>query len=282
MNCRNNQSTNALAPTVEPHNRPSTRGTLGLGTCLIAVLLAFVATACGQNTASTQSSPAPQGLELPTYSPDEDIVGHLGYTASYNHTTLCPDWVAWELTAEEADGLNDGQFSFSRDPDVAFPKASREDYSHSGWDKGHMAPRADMRWSCQALEESYYFTNICPQDHTMNSQAWRKIEELTRRLAQRHGQVWIVCGPIFDTVQAPTTIGEARVWVPTAFYKALAISTADGYQTVGFVVENTPQDGSPRRYAVSVDSVEALVGRNLFPTLPEAAEAQYNWNTWNR
>ena len=89
---------------------------------------------------------AVDGLELPAYGEDEDVIVHLGYTASYNHQTLVSDWVAWELTAEEVDDTNEGQYSFSRDPDVRFPKASREDYSRSGWDKGHMAPRADMKW----------------------------------------------------------------------------------------------------------------------------------------
>ena len=228
--------------------------------------------------AQAVATKAPAGLELPSYTDDEDIIVHLGYTASYNHVSLCPDWVAWELTAEEANGQNDGQYSFSRDPDVRFPKASREDYSRSGFDKEHMARRADMRWNCQALEESYYFTNICPQDHEMNSQAWRKIEELTRRLAKRYGSVFIVCGPIFGG-DNPRKIGG--VSVPNAFFKALAVSTADGYRTVGFLVDNNPQSFSPRHYAVSVDSVEAVVGRNLFPLVDEEAEAVFDWKNWN-
>ena len=217
--------------------------------------------------------------ELPQYADTEDIVRHLGYTASYNHTTLIPNWVAWELTREEADGELDGQYSFGRDPDVAFPKASREDYSNSGWDKGHMAPRADMKWSRKALEESYYFTNICPQDHDMNSQAWRKIEELTRRLSRHYGAVYVVCGPMFDSVQH-RHIGPACVHVPDRFFKALAINTEGGWQTVGFIVENNWQDRSPRSYAVAVDSIEEAIGRDLFPQLPEEAEQVYNWNIW--
>lgn len=232
-------------------------------------------------TVVAQADPTVVGLELPDYAETEDLVRHLGYTASYNHTTLCPDWVAWELTYEEAQGENDGQYSFSWDPAVAWPKASREDYSNSGWDKGHMAPRADMKWSCQALEESYYFTNICPQDHTMNSGTWRKIEELTRRQANRYGRVWVVCGPVYDSQAAPETIGKGGVRVPSAFFKALAIGTPDGgFATVGFLVDNTPQTRAPQRYAVSVDSVETVVGRNLFPSIPEEAEAEYNWNIW--
>ena len=221
------------------------------------------------------------GLEIPEFGEGEDIVHHEGYTAGYNHATLVPDWVAWELTKEESNGRQEGQYSFGRDPDVAFPKASREDYSNSGWDKGHMAPRADMKWSAKALEESYYFTNICPQDHDMNSGAWRKIEELTRRVARQHGVVWVVCGPIFND-HRHGSIGKAGVQVPDAFFKALAVSMDNVVHTVGFIVENTPQDYSPHHYAVSVDSVETAIGRNLFPTLPEEAEKAYNWNIWNK
>lgn len=225
------------------------------------------------------AGPDGEGLEIPAYDSTEDVVRHIGYTASYNHTTLCPDWVAWELTAEEVCDTYNFQCSFSRDPDVAFPKASREDYSSSGWDKGHMAPRADMKWSAQALEESYYFTNICPQDHSMNAGAWRKIEELTRRQAQRYGRVYVVCGPIYSIGQYGT-IGNAAVRVPDAFFKALAVQTEEGFSTVGFLVENNRQEGSTRSYAVTVDSVESVIGRDLFPSLPDDAESTFNWNDW--
>ncbi len=218
-------------------------------------------------------------VELPQYSPDEDIVEHMGYTASYNHTTLCPDWVAWELTAEECRGTNEQGRQFSRDPDIEFPKASREDYSNSGWDKGHMAPHAEMKWSLQAMAESDYFTNICPQDKVMNAQAWRKIEDLTRRLALRHGAVYVICGPVYDSVEH-RHIGPACVHVPDRFFKALAVRGGEGFNAVGFLVENNRQTGSPRSYAVTVDSVEAVVGRNLFPQLPEAVEAAFDWNDW--
>ena len=239
-----------------------------------ALLLATCASVGTQRVVS-----ATEGVELPAYDVSEDIVVHVGYTASYNHTTLLPNWVAWELTAEEVTDAYDFQCSFSRDPDVQFPKASREDYSYSGWDKGHMAPRADMKWSGQALEESYYFTNICPQDHAMNSGSWRKVEELTRRLAKHYGAVYVVCGPVVGSGRYGT-IGKSGVQVPDAFFKALAVNTSDGYRTVAFLMENSPQDGSPRRYAVTVDSVESVIGLNLFPSLPEETEAVYDWNYW--
>ena len=248
---------------------------------MLTAVVVLVGCGHGQAGRVFAQSAATEGIELPAYTAYEDIIVHQGYTASYNHTTLCPDWVAWELTAEEADGQLDGQYSFSRDPDVEFPKASREDYSNSGWDKGHMAPRADMKWSYKALEESYYFTNICPQDHEMNSQAWRKIEELTRRMARRHDVVQVVCGPIYDSSEH-RHIGPAGVHVPDRFFKALAVKVGDEWQTVAFIVSNNRQNGSPRSYAVTVDAVEAVVGRDLFPTLPEEAEGSFDWRFWNR
>lgn len=216
-------------------------------------------------------------FEVPEYAEGEDIVRHLGYTASYNHTTLVPDWVAWELTKGEANAELYDKFSFSRDPYVLEPKACREDYSHSGWDKGHMAPRADMRWNLQALEESYYFTNICPQNHEMNAGTWRRIEELTRWMATAHDVVYVVCGPLF-TDHRHGTIGN--VSVPDAFFKALVVSTAKETQTIGFIVDNSPQTRSPRHYAVSIDSVETLIGRNLFPRLDEEYEKTFDYKFW--
>ena len=246
---------------------------------MLSILLSLLLAACGQQAGRMAVADDTLHIELPAYDTTEDIVVHLGYTASYNHTTLLPNWVAWQLTAEELAGAYEQGRKFSRDPDVAFPKASREDYSNSGWDKGHMAPHADMKWSRQAMAESDYFTNVCPQDRTMNAGAWRKIEELTRRVAKHYGAVYVVCGPLVGTGRYGT-IGQAAVQVPDAFFKALAVSTSEGYATVAFVVDNNPQDGSPRSYAVSVDSVEALIGRNLFPSLSEEVESTFDWNIW--
>ena len=136
-----------------------------------------------------------------------------------------------------------------------------------------------MKWSEKALEESYYLTNICPQDHEMNSGAWRKIEELTRRAARRHGNVYIVCGPVPDS-DSSNSIGPAKVSVPGLFFKALAINNDGCWHTVGFIVQNTPQTKSPHSYAVTVDSVETLIGRDLFPALPEESESIVNWHLW--
>ena len=76
------------------------------------------------------------------------------------------------------------------------------------------------------------------------------------------------------------SIGDARVQVPDAFFKALAVHTENGFSAVGFVVDNSNQTRAPQQYAVCVDSVETLIGRNLFPAIGEEAEREYDWNVW--
>lgn len=51
-----------------------------------------------------------------------------------------------------------------------------------------MAPRADMKWSVHVFEESYYLSNICPQNHDLNAGDWLKTENLARRMAEKYGE----------------------------------------------------------------------------------------------
>lgn len=226
-----------------------------------------------------------KGLEIPSYAADEDIYVYSGYASSYSHTTLCPNWVAYRMTSGDVAGQFRKNYPFSRDPRVKGRQASREDYSHSGYDKGHMAPRADMKWSKQAYYETFFFTNVCPQAHKMNSGCWRQLEQMCRRVAKHYGTLYVVTGPIFDSLH-PKTIGRAKVHVPDRFFKALLAPDGDGYHAIAFVMENTEATQAVRASAIPVDSLEQMLRRDLFPALEEKwqrkAEACYDWDDWRQ
>ena len=92
----------------------------------------------------------------------EQIIRHSGYTVSYNKDLKIPNWVSYELTREETKGKEKRGNRFIADPLVTGPIATNADYTRSGYDKGHMAPAADMKWSPEAMKESFYFSNMCP------------------------------------------------------------------------------------------------------------------------
>ena len=170
----------------------------------------------------------------------------------------------------------DGNFSrtdkFLPDPLVEGDPVVTQDYSGSGYDRGHMAPAADMKWSEQAMKESFYMTNMCPQNHNNNAGDWKDLEELVRDIARKYGNTYICVGPIVS--DASVTIGKTRkIVVPQAFYKVLLRQKSDGtWTSIGFVMPNEAGNRPMMSYMVSVNDVESMTGIDFFPNLPDTVE----------
>lgn len=199
------------------------------------------------------------------------VIERTGYTLSYNADYKTPQWVAWELTQQETQGEEGRTDKFIPDPDVRGAKAYTKDYTNSGYDRGHMAPAADMKWSRKAMEESFYLSNICPQNPNLNRGDWNDLEEKSRQWARRFGKIYIACGPIYDN-KSPKRIGNNKIGVPDAFYKVILINDQRNPQAIGFIFENRAGHQPLKKYIVTVDSVEKRTGIDFFPTLPDEIE----------
>lgn len=231
----------------------------------------------------TEVTLSADALELPSYTSTATIVNHNAYTASYNRETLIPDWVAYELTSEETQGdLTREGIEFKMDPDLRKGKqAMREDYSNSGWTKGHMMPAADANTQSSTLAETFYFTNICPQDETLNAGDWQFLEKRVRSMARKYGKVWVVTGPLVGR-NIYGTIGDRNVTVPDAFFKALLIQKTGGkkgvspddggYSAIAFVMGNDDARYYLKNCAMSVNDLEEMTGIDFFPALPDEVE----------
>lgn len=224
-----------------------------------------------QPSAATNKSNG--SLEIPTMqsSTGGQILKRKGYTLSYNADYKTPQWVAWELTKKETKGKEGRTDKFLPDPDVRGAKAYTNDYTKSGYDRGHMAPAADMKWSKQAMEESFYLSNICPQNPNLNRGDWNDLEEKSRQWAKKHGVIYVACGPIYDT-KRPKRIGNNKVAVPDAFYKVVLINAKKNPQAIGFIFPNKAGHKPLKKYIVSVDSVEKRTNIDFFPALPDEIE----------
>jgi endonuclease G len=212
-------------------------------------------------------------MEIPVM-PEEkqgQIIQRTGYTLAYDAKNKTPQWVAWELTDKETRGKEERTNDFQPDPEVIGTKVATYDYSGSGYDRGHMAPAGDMKWSKQAMQESFYMTNICPQDHNLNTEDWNDLEMKSREWARRYGKVHIVCGPIYKGIRNEY-IGEHRVKVPDAFFKVILIDDARKSYALGFLFENKAGERPLKEYLVSVDEIERITGMDFFSVLPDNLE----------
>lgn len=201
----------------------------------------------------------------------EQILKRTGYVASYNKTTLLPNWVAWHLTAERTEGsAKRSGVDFAEDTEVPEPRATDWDYYNSGYDRGHMCPAADNKWSKKAMEESFLFTNMCPQNGNLNRGDWNEMEMACRKWAKKYGDLYIVCGPILYKGKHKT-IGKNKLVVPEAFFKVV-LRTGDNPQAIGFIYKNTSGNRPKDSYVNTVDEVERITGIDFFPSLPDDVE----------
>lgn len=222
-------------------------------------------------------------LEIPSMPKGKQgqVIQRTGYTLAYDKKTKTPQWVAWELTKEETKGNHERTDKFLPDPNVEGAKVVTTDYTGSGYDRGHMAPAGDMKWSKKAMEESFYMSNICPQIHHLNTGDWNELEANTRKWARRYGSVYVTCGPIYNGSRRTQYIGKNRVKVPDAFFKVILIQSPKKTCALGFFFENEAGQRPLNEYLVSIDYLEQTTGIDFFPSLPDELENTLEAETHN-
>jgi endonuclease G len=203
--------------------------------------------------------------------PTSDLC-RISYRVQYFDACKAPLTSSELLLKENIDSGSEPRHPFLEDPQV--PLESRgllKDYVHSGYDKGHLSPAGDMRDSSAAMSQSFYLSNMVPQAPKMNRGIWRSIEMRTRRIAELHGELYVITGAIFDA--NPPRIGSG-ICVPTYMYKVL-IDKAQG-KSMAYLVPNTNEAGekSISSYFVSVAQLEQVTGINFTPELDPASAAK--------
>lgn len=224
-------------------------------------------------------------LEIPAKLKDrsERILKRTNYTVSFNRNWNLPNWVAWELNKNETKGKNNRSEEFTTDPDLA--KANQVesyDYSGSGYDRGHMCPAGDNHYDAKAMSESFYMSNVCPQNHELNAGKWNDLEIACRKWANRHGQVFIVCGPIIDKRKGKTIGKDHEVIIPEKFFKVILITNTKPVRAIGYIFENNGSDRPYKTY--TIDEIEKITGMDFFPNLPDniedLVESRYDAQDW--
>ena len=212
------------------------------------------------------------------------VVERIGYALGYNEDWRIAEWVCYRLTRDEALSNVCGRATaFVKDPAITNNFSRASDYARSGYDKGHLAPAADMQWSRTAMTDSFYMSNMTPQLPMFNRGIWKQLETWVRGVAVVETNIFIVTGPIVTSNDLAHTIGANRVVVPSAFYKVILDETPPR-KMIGFLMPNGGSGEALEHFAVSVDEVEDAAGLDFFKVLPdedeEDLERMFDFTEW--
>lgn len=242
------------------------------------IFLLFFLTVCF--TLNAQDHPLLQydTLEQPlcTGSIDHELRYFKHYSLCYREFYEQCEWAAYELTKEELIKNTNRTNTFKTDPLIRTGSASLEDYRGSGYDRGHIAPAADFMFDIDAMKDTFYMSNMSPQDPSVNRGIWASLEEEGRSWAQVYGRVYIVTGPILEKNDYKI-IGINKVSVPEFYYKILLspIILQDGTYAVmaaAYCIPNTKTDKRFLDYICSINDIEARTGIDFFFKLDDELE----------
>jgi endonuclease G, mitochondrial len=213
-----------------------------------------------------------------------EIVNHIAYDLGYSEEHEQAAWVSYALTKKEVQTkVTKRTNNFRFDGLVLTGSAALSDYKGSGYDRGHLAPAADMAWSNQAMSESFFLSNMSPQIIGFNRGIWKKLESQVRNWAIDNSIIYVVTGPIFD--ENIGSIGVNEVTIPGFYYKVILDYLGPEKKAIGLILRHQSSKEFLESFAVTVDRVEVLTGIDFFADLPdnieEELESKIDISKWN-
>lgn len=185
------------------------------------------------------------------------------FAVMYSGVTRTPIWVAEHLTRQRIAAAKQLVRDDNFHEETRLPTEVRSllsDYTHTGYDRGHLAPNADMATS-NAQYDSFSLANIAPQTPENNRKTWVKIESQTRNLTNKYGSSYVVTGVAYLTPEVKRL--KNRVLVPSHFFKAVYLPSQN--QATVFI---SPNDDSDTVEKISLSTLKKRTGVDAFPSLP--------------
>lgn len=257
---------------------------------LIAAVIFEICSFSGQADDISVASPGnngPEAAELMKVIMPKNVKSQIkeyeGFTTSFNSETRNPNYSAWELLESETEGAARRSNKFWQDADLS-GCPDKTDYSGSGYDRGHLCPAADQKWTPKAMLDCFSMANMCPQWPSLNSGAWNTLEQKCRSWAKRDSALIIVAGPIFERSNKKY-LNRSDIRIPDAFFKVILAPYLKEPRAIGFIYPNYTSPGNMNNYAMSIDDVEKETGYDFFSALPDALEnrleSNFNLKEWN-
>lgn len=222
-----------------------------------------------------------------------EIIEHSGMVIGFDCDYKMASWVFHVLTPDVSFGSVSRSNDFRTDENVTcgssqeadyFLRKEREDgtfeYDGFGYDRGHLAPSADFRWSASALSESYYYSNMTPQHPDFNRESWASLEGLLRKIVDQEKKAfYVITGPVLRDDLPVVERSVDKLKIPELHYKIIVDASSEAPRGMAFLMPNKRCDARLNSYVVSIDSIEKLTGIDFFPDMDEQLEIKIEENS---
>lgn len=228
---------------------------------------------------------------LPKLEPNETLIEHSAMSLVYSEEHEQAKWVAHIIMPEVTEGKAGRSNDFRPDDKIKTGAAVEEDYFLTrtlddgtieydgfGYDRGHLAPSADFRWSSKALSESYLYSNMSPQLPEFNREGWGELENMMRGYIYHNPKtmLYVVTGPVLEEGLPVIEQSINKVSIPKQFFKVVV--DLDNERAIGFILPNQRLSYPIETFAKSIDEIEELTGLDFFHELDDALESKLESN----
>ncbi len=222
----------------------------------------------------------------PTSKSSLELKDYKGFVIGFDCEYKLASWTFHLLNTDVSFGSNSRTNDFRIDSSFSCGTANDRDYFKKnnsedgtpqlkgfGFDRGHLVPSADLKWSKAAMSETYYYSNITPQKPDFNRESWAQLESLIRRIADNEKKtLYVITGPILTKELEVNKESENNLKIPNLHYKIVADLSAENQRGIAFLMQNKKCDTKLSNYVVTIDSIEQLTGLNFFPFIHDSLE----------
>ncbi len=224
---------------------------------------------------------------------DESIVRN--YSICFDPANRAALWVAFpyhEIYNGDSSRTDDWGFDplISEELQAAID-SSYASYNGKDYDRGHQISSGDRLASDELNSQTFYYSNMTPQNSSLNRGQWSSLEDKVRAQVCAD-TLYVVTGAYYGETLGSTTDDESQeCTIPSAYFKVMmrtragdsgkAISecSADELQSIGYWVENIYTGALPA--PVSVSEIESKTGITFFPTATAADKSQCARALWS-